>query len=128
MKPLSDITAPDLLREWRKLVGENVLAGRDLKLFKDALVRYTPAQLLFGFTQFRGVYSVTVPKFLDLTDEWLLKEESWAKIELAVEISQSTPKEYFIWRDLREEQDAQSYIASQEARRWLLEWSERVLG
>jgi hypothetical protein len=127
MKPLSDITAPDLVKEWKHIVNDYVMIGRDAHLMKESLNIFTVAQILLGIYQYAGNRSITIPRFLSSHEEWIERDEEWAKIELAREFSKTTPKEYLLYQDLCEEENSQAFMTSLEARLWLRDWAERIL-
>lgn len=122
-----DLTAPDLVKQWRRLVNDNVMFGRDAHLVKDFLLLATPVQVLLGMYQYKDIRTVTIPQFLRQWESWLIEDEAWAEVELACYVARQTPPEYYIYKDLVNEQNSEAFFTSIEARLKLREWSEGVL-
>lgn len=120
--------APDMVKYWKKTVNDHVMMGRDSHLLKEALMRYTSAQILLGMHQYNGASTITIPQFLLRHERWLEPDEMWAEIRLAMEISNSTPPEFYIYMDNQEPEDSGSFQIGLAARLKLREWSDRVLG
>lgn len=119
--------APDLVKKWKSLVNDNVMIGRDSSMLKKQLTEgVTPAQILFGMYQYEGERTITIPQFLAQQEDWLVEADE-AEIELACCISHTTPPEYYIWQDLRNEQTSYAYQQAKDAHRKVLIWANRVL-
>src|SRR6185436_11954014 len=106
--------------------NDNVAIGRDAALIKRALVELTPAQILYGMYQYETERTISIPQFLAQQEDWVIDAEE-AEIELAICISHTTPPEYFLWQDYRQEQTSYAYQQARDARRKLQVWSARVL-
>lgn len=119
--------APDLLKQWLKIVNPHVMGGRDLKMLKEELVVSTATQILNGFYQYAGNETITIPSFLKQREDWLVEEELWAEVELAMKMSRTVPKEWYLYHDLEGEQDSYSFLQSSEAKTQLIEWSQKVI-
>lgn len=118
--------APDLVKKWKMLVNDNVSIGRDSSLIKRALVELSPAQILYGMYQYETERTISIPQFLTQQEDWVIDRDE-AEIELAICISHTTPPEYFIWMDTRNEQTSYAYQQARDAHRKLQIWSQRVL-
>lgn len=132
-KPYKDYTAPDLVKEWRRLVNDNVNMGRDSHMIKEHLRDVTPIQMLLGIYQYVENKTISIPQFLRNQEDWLVEDEGEAAIELAVCISHNTPPAYWIWQDGKDEMMSRNttygiFGQTLAARKELLEWSERILG
>lgn len=120
--------APDLVKKWRTLVNSNVVMGRDAALLKKHLTDgITPAQILYGMYQYEGERTVSIPQFLNQLEDWLLEPPQEAEIELAICISHTTPPEYFIWQDLKNEESSYAYQQARDAHKKLQLWAGRIL-
>ena len=123
-----EYTAPDLVKEWRKRVNQNIAMGRDAHLIKMKLEYLTPVQVLLGIYCYVGEETVSIPQFLQQEEDWIEEDTEAAEIELAAAITKSTPPAYRIWRDLRYEEPTTSNLrAYREAMSELREWVERIL-
>src|SRR3990167_5130056 len=122
-----ELTAPDLVKQWRKIVNKYVQMGRDAHLLKEFLLRATPIQILLGMYQYQGERTVSIPQFLKSEAVWLEEDEQWAEICLATYITSVRPPEYYEYLDFCEEQTADAFIRSLAARLKLKEWAEKVL-
>lgn len=126
-----NLTAPDLVKRWRALVGENVMIGRDAHLLSEALRTLTPVQLLLGMYRFKrgnsAAATATIPIFLRQKENWLELDEVWAEIDLATYLTNQFPREYYTYLDYLEEESAYAFTQSQEAKQKLREWAEQVL-
>ena len=119
--------APDLVKKWRSLVNDNVAMGRDAALIKKALTEgITPAQILYGMYQYETERTITIPQFLAQQEDWLVEADD-AEIELACCISHTTPPEYYIWQDYKNEQNSYAYQQAREAHRKIQLWAARIL-
>lgn len=126
---MRELNSPDLVKQWRKLVNENVMMGRDAHMIKQRLQYMTPVQVLLGMYQYIGQTTVTIPQFLEQEEEWWVMDEMEAQIELAVCISHTKPPAYWIWQDLKNEPQYYGiYKQAKEAFEELRAWSERILG
>ena len=125
---VSQLTAPELVKSWKRLVNDNVMIGRDAHLLKEQLRYMTPAQLLYGIYQYIGNKIISIPQFLTQRDGWFQSDEVEAEIELAAAMSDILPPEYWIWQDLKNEQtNTYEFSQFQEAYLKLREWSTKVL-
>lgn len=122
-----EMTAPDLVKQWKRLVNDNVMMGRDSHLVKDFLSRATPPQILLGMYLYKDIRTVTIPQFLKQWESWLMEDNIWAEVELACYVSKHTPPEYYTYKDLIDEQNSDAFVTSMEARLKLREWAEGVL-
>lgn len=123
-----EYTAPDLVKEWKKRVNQNIVMGRDAHLIKVKLEYLTPAQILLGIYCYVGEDTVSIPQFLQQEEDWIEEDQEAAEIELAAAITKTTPPAYRIWRDLRYEEPTPSNLrAYKEAKQNLYEWVERIL-
>lgn len=127
MPSYRDMTAPQLVGQWKRVVNDNVHMGRDSHLMKELLLRANPTQVLLGMYQFEGNRTVTIPQFYRAHEEWLELDESAADIELAVLITNKTPPDYYTWKELKDEQTAAAYALAFEAHYKLQEWADRIL-
>lgn len=121
------MTAPELVKQWKKLVNDHVNMGRDSHMIKEKLEFITPVQMLLGFYFYKANKTVTIPQFLKNYETWLYMDESWAEIELACHITDTYPPAYYICLDLVDEETSEAYLAYTEARLLLKEWAERIL-
>lgn len=126
-KSLREYTAPDLVRRWRTVVNEHVAIGRDSHLFKEALLRMSPVQILLGMYKNKNHATLTIPMFLRDSESWLELDEAWAEIDLAMYVTGDFPRDYFIYMDYREEETSYAHKVSSEARKSLQEWADQVL-
>ena len=122
-----ELTAPELVKRWRKLVNDHVLVGRDSHLIKEFLRGATPVQMLLGMYRVRGQDTITIPQFLRESDTWMELDENWAEVLLAIEIIGIPPIDYYLYIENREEERPEYIAQSLEARLRLREWAERVL-
>lgn len=120
------LNAPDLVKKWKTLVNDNCQMGRDAALIKKALTELSPAQILYGMYQYETERTISIPQFLAQQEDWVIDRDE-AEIELAICISHTTPPEYFIWMDTRNEQTSYAYQQARDAYRKLQIWSARVL-
>lgn len=127
LKSLKNLTAPDLVKQWKTLINQNVMMGRDSHLIKVKLEYMTPAQILLGMYQYKGQRTVTIPQFLAEEEDWYIQDETEASIELAVCVSHTYPPAYWTWHDCRYEQNYYAFQAASQALRELREWSDRIL-
>lgn len=119
--------APDLVKKWRSLVNDSVMMGRDAALIKKQLTDgITPAQILYGMYQYEGERTITIPQFLAQVEDWIIEPAADAEIELACCISHTTPPEYFLWKELKDEQDSHLYQQAREAHRKVQQWAMRI--
>lgn len=117
----------DLAKKWASIVNKNVNIGRDSSLLKDALIKYTPYQILHGMYQYRGDEYISVPAFLKSVDQWLEDDEQWAEVLLAMDLSNIVPSDYYVYNDQSSGWDAESFLLAREARIRLYEWAKKVL-
>jgi hypothetical protein len=127
-KSFRDLTAPDLVKEWKRLVNQNIMMGRDSHMLKLRLAYMTPVQLLLGIQQYRGNKTITIPQFLQDEEIWYEPDEIAAEIELATFISNSFPTAYWIWHDCMDAETPDAFQAGFAARQELREWADRILG
>lgn len=121
-----NLTAPDLVKEWKRLVNSPVMMGRDARFMKEALMMYTPVQIMLGIHRTKSA-TTTIPMFVKSTESWLEEDELLAEIELACIITGHTPPEYFTYLEYRDEETAYAFNKSLEARLKLREWADGVL-
>lgn len=124
---MKELTAPELVKQWRKIVNDHVMVGRDSHLIKEFLLRATPVQVLLGMYQYKNNNTITIPQFLRQADTWLELDESWAEVELAIEITGHPPLDYYVYIENFDEERADYFTQGLAARVRLREWSERVL-
>jgi hypothetical protein len=122
-----ELTAPQLLRQWKKLVNDNIMAGRDAHLLKTSLLQYTPCQILVGMFQYKQNSTISIPQFLRQSEEWLLEDEKWAEIELAHYLTKRAPPEYYTYLDLIDEESTYAFTHILAARKSLADWSDKIL-
>lgn len=125
---ISEFNALDLLKEWKKIVNSNALAGRDGHLFKEFLKQASPIQIVLGMYQHRNEKSLSVPTFLSNSGDWLVADENKALIELAICMIETAPSEYWIWCDYRDEESAYAEEQTKKALGVLLSWARRIVG
>lgn len=119
--------APELVKKWRSLVNDNVTMARDAALIKRSLSQgITPAQILYGMYQYETERTITIPQFLTQQEDWLVDKDE-AEIELACCISHTTPPEYYIWQDYKQEQTSYAYQQAKEAHRKIQQWAYKIL-
>lgn len=123
-----NLTAPDLVKQWKKLVNDYVQMGRDSHMLKQLMIQVTPAQIMLGFYQYRDNRTITIPRFIQQLDDWVEWDETEADIELAVCVSNHVPPPYYIYQDLKEEAGWDSLTQWATARLELKQWAERILG
>lgn len=126
-KSVRELNAPDLVKKWKVLVNDHVNMGRDSHLLAELLKICTPVQVLLGMYQFKGQANISIPIFTRNMDEWIEVDEEWAEVELARHISNSTPSDYYIFMDMRDSWDAQSFQTANEHMRATIRWADRVL-
>ena len=127
---LRTLNPTDLVKEWRKLVNDNIELSRDAFLLKRFMAEHsaTPPQMLLGMHQYRGNKTLTLPQFLRGWEEWLIEDEWEAELELAVRIAHIEPPAYFIYHDFADEDEtADNYARFVEAKQLLSVWKERIL-
>ena len=125
------LTCPDLVKEWRKIVNDNIELVRDAFLLKRFMAEHsaTPPQILLGMHENKGSRTLTIPQMLRAWEEWLVEDEWEAELELAVRISHNEPAAYFIYHDFADEDEtADNYARFIEAKQVLSVWKERILG
>lgn len=127
MPSYRNLTAPQLVTHWKKIVNDNINIGRDSHLFKDFLLRATSTQILLGMYRFEGQYNITIPIFLREYQQWLELDDGSADIELAMLITHKVPPAYYTWKELKDEQDSWAFSQAQEAKSTLKEWADRIL-
>lgn len=127
MPSYRDMTAPQLVVHWKKIVNDNINMGRDAKMLKEFLEVATPVQILLGMYQFEDEHNVTIPMFIRTQNTWLELDPETADIELATLISRKIPPDYYVWKELRQEQDADSWYLYNQARIAIREWADRIL-
>lgn len=127
MPSFEEQTATDLVRRWRQIVNGNNNAGRDGALLKRFLEHTSPIQVLLGMYQYRGQRTISIPQFLAASDEWLEHDITIARIELARCISNTTPPEWYIWMDNKDEENAIADSFTKDAWTKLVAWSDGVL-
>lgn len=125
-KSLREYNATDLLKQWRSIVNQHVMVGRDARMLKDSLEIYTPIQLMLGMYNYQGE-NLTVPRFLKQHEEWLEEDEIWAEIKLAVYLTNQPPKDYYIYMDYSSEETSEAFSMTRDAFKNLLEWADKVL-
>jgi hypothetical protein len=96
-------------------------------LFKEALLKYSPAQILLGIYQCKEAETLTIPLFLQNFESWIEKDEIWVEINLATQITKTYPKEYFIYLDFCDEESSYAWQQSSNAKKTLKEWADKVL-
>lgn len=129
MKSLKELNSPDLVKQWKKLVNDNISIGRDAHMIKLRLEYMSPIQILYGMYQYIGQRTISIPQFLSQEEDWFVPDEMEAQIELAVAISHTKPPAYWIWHDLKEEPPSYTvFNQSKQAFSELRDWSERVIG
>lgn len=122
-----ELNAPDLVKQWRKVVNVHVMMGRDAALLKDALVRYTSVQIMLGFYQYEHNATISIPQFIRQNEQWLCVDELEADIELAVLVARKKPEAYYVWQDYKDEDSAYAFGQAVAARQDLKQWADRVL-
>jgi len=122
-----DYNAPDLVKQWKKIVNDNIMIGRDAHLFKEALLKYSPVQILLGMYRCKENKTITIPQFLGQAQSWAENYEVWAEIDLAAHISNFWPNEYYTYLDFQEEESSYAWKKTLEAKKSLREWSDKVL-
>lgn len=126
-----DLDCPELVKQWRKLVNDNVQMGRDAHLIKRFMADYgaTPDQILLGIYQYKDVRTVSIPQFLRQWESWLVADEWLAELELAVCICMgNAPPEYYVYHDLVDDvQNSDDVGHLEDAKQKLSNWKERVL-
>lgn len=122
-----NLTAPELVKQWKRLINDNVQIGRDSSLIKQALQYLTPVQILLGIYQQQGNRTISIPQFLRNKEEWVEDDEGTAEIELAILITSKVPSFYYIWQDTRFDETPQLFAQGLEARLQLREWASRIL-
>lgn len=123
-----ELTAPDLVKQWKQIVNSHVVMGRDAHLLKDYLNAHTPVQVLYGFYQCANRSNISIPLFLKLEDNWLEEDEFEAELELARFISHTTPPAYYTYQELKSEESFWSIQSVKTAKAILIQWIEGVLG
>lgn len=126
-KAVRELTAPDLVKKWRSLVNDNVMMGRDAHLLKEALEIYTPVQLLYGMYLMRTSKTVSIPQFLNHPNQWLMDDELDCSIELARLMTNTVPKEYWLYRDFKDADSAAEVHFFEAAKTVLIDWADRIL-
>lgn len=121
-----EMNATDLVKQWKKLVNDSVMAGRDAHMFKELLLKASPIQIMAGMYWYQNS-TITVPQFVKQVNEWLYDDEFEAELILASDISHTTPPEYYTYFDLKEEETAYAYQQVAVAKVRLQEWVNRVL-
>lgn len=127
-KPVTEYNALDLLKAWRHIVNDKALAGRDGHLLKEFLKQASPIQILVGMYDYRNEKGLSVPAFLNQSDEWLIDDENEALIQCAIRMTDSAPPEYWIWCDYRDEESAYALEESKKALKICLDWAKRIVG
>jgi len=122
-----ELTAPDLVKQWRKIVNDNVQMGRDSHLIKQFLQGVSPAQILLGMYQYQGNRTISIPQFLKQSNEWLEIDEEEVDIDLAICVTNHVPPEYYQYHDLEGEENARAYQICREAKIRLQEWAGLIL-
>src|SRR3990172_11294622 len=122
-----ELTAPDLVKQWKKLVNDNISIGRDSHLIKQFLQGVSPAQILLGMYQYQGNRTISIPQFLKQSNEWLELDEEEVDIDLAICVTNHVPQEYYDYHDYKEEENARSYQISREAKTKLKEWAGLII-
>lgn len=128
VKAVSELTAPDLVKQWKKLVNDNIIIGRDAALIKQRLEYLTSVQILLGMHQYVGEKTISIPQFLKQESDWLVEDSITAQIELAAAMANTRPAAYLIWQDLRYEDPTYENMEEyRKAKNELVKWSERVI-
>lgn len=122
-----ELTAPELVKRWKAIVNDHVMVGRDAHMIKELLEIATPVQVLYGIYQYKGVNSITVPQFVKSVTAWLEEDKDWAEVELCRYITNTTPKEYYEYKDLVDEQGAYAFEVCATAKQSLKLWADRIL-
>lgn len=122
-----ELNAPDLVKEWKKVVNDHVNMARDAALIKRKLELMSPVQIMLGMLQYKGARTITIPQFLSQEEDWYLDEEELAEIELARALTGVTTEDYYVFRDLENTFNPKEIITAQEAFKRLKVWAERVI-
>lgn len=122
-----EMSAPELVKMWRKLVNDNVSIGRDSHLVKQALIEMNPVQMLLGIYQ-QTSKSISIPQFLRNKEQWLELDEGTAEIELAIAVTRHIPPEYYVYHENLDEESPMAHGRALEARLKLREWAENIIG
>ena len=127
---MKDFAAPDLVKEWRRLVNNNASMARDASMIKSFTTSHgvTTAQILLAIHWHSNIPFITIPQFLRQMDNWLLEDEWEAELELAVCITHERPPAYFVYRDLRDDfANSDELRALYKAKQELTAWKDRIL-
>lgn len=121
-----EMTAPDLVKQWRRLVNDYVNMGRDSHLIKQELQALTPVQILLGMYRCKGQATLSIPQFLRQKDKWL-EDEAWAEVELARFLTNTSPPSYYVFMDTINEEDVASREHFLKASASLFQWADGVV-
>ena len=128
MPVVSSLTCDQLYLKFQSIVGNaNLNRGRDRNMLSKALETLSPVQLMLGMYKYRGRPNMSVPALLRLQDEWVIWDDNIAKIELATFLENTVPTHYYVWKELQEEENADSYAQSIAALTQLKAWANRVV-
>lgn len=127
MPRVSSLTAPQLWNQFQQIVGDrNVNRNRDIAMLTRSLEILSPIQLLLGMYQNKGSH-ISVPSMLRNQDEWIVWDDDIAKVELACHLENVIPTAYYLWRELREEENADSHRQAILALSQLKDWANRIV-
>lgn len=122
-----NLNAPDLVKQWKKIVNDHVQIGRDAHMIKEKLAFIKPVQILLGMYRYKEQSTCTVPQFLREYERWLEDDELEAEIELCCFITESKPPEYLIYQDLKDDISYEAYQALHDSKIKLIAWTNEVL-
>jgi len=120
-----------LVNEWKRVVNDNIKPMRDISRFKSLLNDrgLEPPQIALGVHLMRGNRSITIGQFINSVESWLVEDPWEAELELATLLAHKTPTDYYIYKDLQQEEPrADTQQEYHEARKRLHNWVEVVLG
>lgn len=123
-----NLTPTQLVNQWKAIVNQNLIPGRDAKLLKNTLEEMNSVQVLLGMYKMKSKsYNISIPQFLKQSNEWLELDEKVAEIELARFVSGHTPDSWFVYEELKTEYGSWAFQKSLEAKQELVQWAERML-
>lgn len=122
-----DLNALELIKIWRRVVNNNVNAGRDGHLLKEYLAHTLSEIIVLGFYKYAGQGTITIPQFLRQAEDWYEEDETWARIELATLYTGVRLPDYNVYLENRLDPNPEYYQLSQTALISLKEWADRVL-
>lgn len=124
------LSSPELVKEWRRIVNDNVSMGRDSHMIKVFMADHgvCAAQLLLGIYQYENSSTINIPQFLGDSQNWLVGDEWEAEVELAVCLSHHMPPSYYVYHDLKDEEPTSvNYLQFTLAKQELSLWKDRIL-